>query len=67
MDLCACVRTTLLCYGDFIITMELGSVRPPPVYSFSELSEVLCIIRGEGSGTPLWYSCLENPTDRGAW
>jgi len=22
---------------------------------------------GEGNGTPLLYSCLENPTDRGAW
>ena len=22
---------------------------------------------GEGSGTPLHYSCLENPTDGGAW
>ena len=22
---------------------------------------------GEGSGSPLWYSCLENPMDRGAW
>ena len=22
---------------------------------------------GEGSGNPLWYSCLENPMDRGAW
>ena len=21
----------------------------------------------EGDGTPLQYSCLENPTDRGAW
>ena len=21
---------------------------------------------GEGNGNPLWYSCLENPTDRGA-
>ena len=21
---------------------------------------------GEGDGTPLWYSCLENPIDRGA-
>ena len=21
----------------------------------------------EGNGTPLWYSCLENPTDGGAW
>ena len=22
---------------------------------------------GEGSKNPLWYSCLENPMDRGAW
>ena len=24
-------------------------------------------MNGEGNGTPLQYSCLENPTDRGAW
>ena len=22
---------------------------------------------GKGNGNPLWYSCLENPVDRGAW
>ena len=22
---------------------------------------------GEGNGNPFQYSCLENPTDRGAW
>ena len=22
---------------------------------------------GEGHGNPLWYFCLENPMDRGAW
>ena len=22
---------------------------------------------GEGNGTPLWYYCLENPMDGGAW
>ena len=22
---------------------------------------------GEGNGSPLQYSCLENPMDRGAW
>ena len=22
---------------------------------------------GGGHGDPLWYSCLENPMDRGAW
>ena len=24
-------------------------------------------VYGEGSGTPLQYSCLENPVDGGAW
>ena len=24
-------------------------------------------ILGEGNGTPLQYSCLENPIDGGAW
>ena len=27
----------------------------------------LGICPGEGNGNPLQYSCLENPTDRGAW
>ena len=26
-----------------------------------------CIHLGEGNGTPLQYSCLEDPMDRGAW
>ena len=28
---------------------------------------VLVIKNGKGNGTPLQYSCLENPMDRGAW
>ena len=31
-----------------------------------ELS-VVVILSGEGSDTPLQYSCLENPMDGGAW
>ena len=27
----------------------------------------LGISSGEATGNPLQYSCLENPTDRGAW
>ena len=43
---------------------------------FSTLSEITlqisqfnisCYCFGEGSGTPLQYSCLENPMDGGAW
>ena len=26
-----------------------------------------CAFYGEGNGTPLHYSCLENPMDGGAW
>ena len=29
--------------------------------------KVVPCVTGEGNGTPLQYSCLENPTDRGAW
>ena len=25
------------------------------------------LLSGEGNGTPLQYSCLENPVDGGAW
>ena len=28
---------------------------------------VLKALSGEGNGTPLLYSCLENPRDGGAW
>ena len=28
---------------------------------------VSLLCTGEGDGTPLQYSCLENPMDRGAW
>ena len=31
------------------------------------LYEVPKVLTGEGNGTPLQYSCLENPMDGGAW
>ena len=34
-------------------------------HQLSILHMVVCI--GEGDGTPLQYSCLENPRDGGAW
>ena len=39
-------------------------------YCWSLAWRILSIILlacGEGNGTPLQYSCLENPMDRGAW
>ena len=33
----------------------------------NEIMPYIVIWFGEGNGTPLQYSCLENPMDRGAW
>ena len=32
-----------------------------------KIIDVICAYCGEGNGTPLQYSCLENSMDRGAW
>ena len=32
-----------------------------------EIEEINRMGTGEGNGSPLQYSCLENPMDRGAW
>ena len=34
---------------------------------YQKFKEELTPILGEGNGTPLQYSCLENPMDREAW
>ena len=39
------------------------SLTPSPGQGNLEVGEG----KGEGNGTPLQYSCLENPMDRGAW
>ena len=45
---------------------QLIDQESPTQFHFSILSNV-CIHYREGNGTPLKYSGLENPTDRGAW
>ena len=49
----------------------LNRLHPPSVF-LDCLKECivfasLCLIFREGTGTPLQYSCLENPMDGGAW
>ena len=50
----------------------------PPISTAVTISDFCCIMEdhlsfprraasGEGNGTPLQYSCLENPMDEGAW
>ena len=43
-------------------TIGMSEVMP-----FTTIRMDLEMIIGEGNGTPLQYSCLENPTDREAW
>ena len=38
-----------------------------PNSALEDVCRLLGVICGEGDGTPLQYSCLENPMDRGAW
>ena len=41
---------------------------PRSSYRFPNLiSSAVCLPFGEGNGTPLEYSCLENPMDGGPW
>ena len=37
-----------------------------PMITYDGLEYIVYVI-GEGNGTPLQYSCLENPMDGGAW
>ena len=48
---------TVLGYEKLMFTsVIMSSIMPSPKPTF-----------GEGDGTPLQYSCLENPMDGGAW
>ena len=47
-------------WKDGIISVKIRSLE-------INLPKILCISMGEGNGTPLQYSCLENSMDREAW
>ena len=44
-----------------LICFRKGTIYLHSIYT------VVGVVVGEGNGTPLQYSCLENPTDGGAW
>ena len=57
------------CEASSGLKVILGKERPPvgegDGWSYSLRIAQVC--SGEGNGTPLQYSCLENPMDRGVW
>ena len=52
-----------------ILDFPGGSDSKTSVYNAGDLGSISGSRRfpGEGNSNPLQYSCLENPTDRGAW
>ena len=49
------------------VTYLLEWIKPERTLTCIEQLHTLSSHFGEGSGTPLQYSCLENPMDGGAW
>ena len=46
---------------------KVGKTTRPFRYDLNQIAYDYTAEVGEGNGTPLQYSCLENPTDGGAW
>ena len=55
--------------SNFIMGFPGGSAVKNPPASAGDIGVIPGLGRspGEGNGTPLQYSCLENSMDRGAW
>ena len=55
----------------FVVCMKSGYLMSPALFLCLKIIlaiwGLLCFYNKEGNGTLLQYSCLENPTDRGAW
>ena len=49
-----------------IARLEIGDSHPKLCGRISCIYVYICLCFGEGNGTPLQYSCLENPMDGGA-
>jgi len=56
--MCICI-TESPCYAPETLQVNYTSIKYIYIYIY--------IYNGEGNGTPLQYSCLENPMDGGAW
>ena len=59
-----CFSLLQLCPGRKLVLVTVSFTMcpaPPSGYTFCKAAI------GEGNGTPLQYSCLENPMDGGAW
>ena len=63
-----CISLLIFCFDDLSIDVS-GVLKSPAIIVLLSISLFMSVsvCLGEGDGTPLQYSCLENPMDRGAW
>ena len=60
-DVCIYVFVHVVCMFAYVFVVCMSVM-----YVYMYLC-MLCMFVGEGNGTPLQYSCLENPMEGGAW
>ena len=63
----ACITFSYVFSEIFYTFLVVGTMDPTPWESLPSNFGIVAVIAGEDNGTPLQYSCLENPMDRGAW
>ena len=63
-----CVSLLIFHFDDLSICVS-GVLKSPTITVLLSISPFMSVsvCLGEGNGTPLQYSCLENPMDGGAW
>ena len=66
------IQINLKTWIKYIISRNLDKIQTilekvVPRLATEEFENLKRSIIGEGNGTPLQYSCLENPMDGGAW
>ena len=66
---CVCVCAKLPCLYLYILASLVAQMVKASAYNAGDPGSIPGSGRslGEGNGTPLQYSCLENPMDGGAW
>ena len=63
----ACITFSYVFSEIFYTFLVDGTMDPAPWESLPSNFGIVAVIAGEDNGTPLQYSCLENPMDGGAW
>ena len=63
----SCLMINNICVGFSNVLSHFHKKLMPKQYYYLSTKEVSRLKNGEGNGNPLQYSCLENPTDGGAW